>query len=129
MPLMAATHFKRCVVVVEDELLIRLLAVETLTEAGFTVLEAGHAAEALTHLEAQAAAIGVLFTDIHMPGRMDGLGLAHHALLHWPWIGQLLTSGRANPALDGFPPGSHFLQKPYDLDNMVAHVRALTAGS
>ena len=120
---------KRCVVVVEDEPLIRLLAAETLTEAGFTVLEAGHAAEALTHLEAQAAAISVLFTDIHMPGQMDGLGLAHHALRHWPWIGQLLTSGRANPASGDLPLGSRFMAKPYDLDNAVAHVRALAAGS
>ena len=73
----------------------------------------------LTHL---------LFTDIVMPGEMNGLELAHHARTHWPWIAQLITSGRGAPALNTFPVGSRFLQKPYEIDNVVAHVRALTAG-
>src|ERR1700712_221670 len=124
---MPLTELKPCVIVVEDEFLIRMLAVETLSDAGFAVLEAEDAAEALAYLEARSDTIGVLFTDIHMPGEMDGLGLAHHARKHWPWIGQLITSGRATPAGRGFPAESRFLRKPYDLDNIVAHVRALTA--
>jgi CheY-like chemotaxis protein len=115
------------IVVVEDEFLIRMLAVEALTNAGFVVLEAEHAAGALVHLKLQADTTSVLFTDIHMPGKMDGLGLAHHAREHWPWIEQLITSGLATPVAGDIPSKSRFLSKPYELDNVVAHVRALTA--
>ena len=124
---MPLTDVKTCVIVVEDEFLIRMLAVETLSDAGFAVLEAEDAAAALAHLEVKADKIGVLFTDIHMPGQMNGLDLANHTRQHWPWIGQLITSGQATPAAGGFPAESRFLRKPYDLDNVIAHVRALTA--
>ena len=109
---MSENRSKPCfVIVVEDEVLIRMLAVETLEEAGFIVLEAKHAAAALDLLESKAETIVVLFTDINMPGNMDGLGLAHYVREHWPWIGQLITSGRLVPALDGFPARSRFLKK------------------
>jgi CheY-like chemotaxis protein len=126
---MPLAKLKPVVVVVEDEVLIRMLAVETLTDAGFAVLEAEHATKALSYLEANAAGIDLLFTDIHMPGEMNGLGLAQHARTHWPWIKQLITSGRGEPVSQGMPPGSRFLPKPYDLDNVVAHVQALTAAN
>jgi DNA-binding response OmpR family regulator len=128
MPLKATPGLRPCIVVVEDESLIRMLAVETLLDAGFTVLEAEHAAAGLSHLEAQASRIAVLFTDINMPGDMNGLELAHHARTLWPWIAQLITSGRGTPALNTFPAGSRFVLKPYEIDNVVAHVRALMAG-
>jgi DNA-binding NtrC family response regulator len=122
---MAKDRSKPCVVVVEDEVLIRMVAIDVLTEAGFIVLEAEHAAHALTHLEAKAADIDVLFTDVHMPGEMDGVDLAHHAQRHWPWITALITSGRGG--LAALPAGSRFIPKPYDFDNVVAHVRELAA--
>jgi CheY-like chemotaxis protein len=65
--------------VVEDEDMIREIAVQTLEDDGFAVLEAEHAASALIHLNVSASSIHVLFTDLHMPGEMDGLALAHHA--------------------------------------------------
>ena len=67
------------VIVVEDDALIRMVAADVLADAGFTVIEAGHAGEALALLEAHASGIHVLFTDIQMPGAMDGLALAHYA--------------------------------------------------
>ena len=113
------------VVVVEDEAMIRMMAVDLLTDAGFAVHEARDAEEALAILHAQAAAVNVLFTDINMPGAMDGLALAHHARGAWPWIGLLVASGKALPVAAELPAGSAFMAKPYDARRMVAQVREL----
>ena len=82
------------ILVVEDEFLIRLAAVAILEQAGFEVLPAGSAEEALPLVPARAD-IAVLFTDINMPGRMSGLDLAFDMRRRWPTIGLLLTSSRA----------------------------------
>ena len=119
---------KQCVVLVEDEPLTRGVAAELLTEAGLIVLEAGHADDALRILESQASDVHILFTDIHMPGSLDGLELAHHTRRVWPWIALLIASGKARPALSDMPAGSRFLSKPYDFDHMLTHVRELIAG-
>ena len=111
--------------VVEDEFLIRAMAVEALTEAGFEVLEAEHAQGALGVLRDRANRIRALFTDIHMPGAMNGLDLAHHARTNWPWIRLLLASGLANPHTTKMPAGSRFLSKPYDVAHAVRHIREL----
>jgi CheY-like chemotaxis protein len=117
----------RIVLVAEDEPLIRMATAEMLTEAGFSVIEAAHAEEALSVLQARHADICVLFTDIHMPGNMDGVALAHHARQHWPSIGLLVASGKARPASTGLPSKCRFLLKPYDPDHVVSHVRELVA--
>src|SRR5271166_817244 len=104
----------KTVVVAEDEAFIRMLAVEVLTTAGFDVVETAHAQEALVVLTSQASGIHVLFTDIHMPGRMNGLELAHHVRGRWPWINLLITSGNELPGPAELPEGTRFLQKPYD---------------
>lgn len=119
------TQVSRLVVVAEDEVLIRMVAVEALVGAGFDVIEANHAGEALMVLTNQADRICVLFTDIHMPGDMDGLALAHHACVHWPWVALLIASGQALPLAAELPHGSRFLSKPYDPHHVVAHVREL----
>jgi DNA-binding NtrC family response regulator len=113
------------VVVVEDETLIRMLAVEALTEAGFVVLQAGNAADAMAILKSQGIGIHVLFTDIHMPGLMDGLDLAYHSHSHWPWIAVLVASGKARPRSAEMPVGTRFLSKPYNLGHMMNEVREL----
>jgi two-component system, response regulator PdtaR len=87
------------VLVAEDEELVRLVVVDALEDAGFEVIEAGHAEAALGILQIHAARIHVLFTDIHMPGTMDGLALCHHTAKNWPKIALLLTS--AHPARIG----------------------------
>jgi DNA-binding NtrC family response regulator len=111
--------------VVEDEDMIREIAVQTLEDDGFAVLEAEHAASALIHLNVSASSIHVLFTDLHMPGEMDGLALAHHANLSWPWIALLLASGQRSPTSHEMPPGCRFIPKPYHPNHMLTHVREL----
>ena len=111
--------------VAEDEELVRDIAAAALRSGGFIVLEAEHAAAALRHLHDRAATIHVLFTDIHMPGDMDGLLLAHHTSSTWPWIAVLITSGRSPPAAHQMPAGSRFLPKPYHPDTLLTHLREL----
>lgn len=113
------------VVVAEDEALIRELAVDILTDEGFRVLEAAHAAEALQLLHVHADDVHLLFTDIHMPGEINGLALAHHTRSQWPWIAVLIASGRPAPGLHEMPAGSRFLPKPYHPHMVVTHAREL----
>jgi two-component system, response regulator PdtaR len=115
------------IIVVEDEGLIRMMAAEALTEAGFTVVEVAYAAEALVILQDQAHSIGALFTDVHMPGTMDGLQLAHHVRRIWPWIALLVASGQAQPGTAEMPLGCRFLAKPYEPQHVVTHIRELVA--
>ncbi len=113
------------IVIAEDEPLTRMVAVAALTDAGFAVIETEHADAALVTLRSRAADVHILFTDIHMPGSMNGLELAHHVSTHWPWIGVLIASGHARPEIAELPLGSRFLAKPYDPDHAVAQVTEL----
>ncbi len=106
-------------------MLIRLDMVEVLHNDGFDVIEADNASDALSILRQQHESIHVLFTDVHMPGGMNGMELAHHARRHWPAIGILIASGQARPAQDDLPAGSRFLAKPYENHHVVKHVREL----
>jgi CheY-like chemotaxis protein len=115
------------VIVVEDEALIRMVLAEALLDVGFDVVEATHAREAISILEAEAARVHALFTDVHMPGDLDGVGLAHHARAHWPWLSLLVTSGRAYPEADAMPEGTRFISKPYELSHVARHIREMRA--
>jgi DNA-binding response OmpR family regulator len=117
----------KTVVVAEHETLLRVLVVVVLTEAGFDVIEAKHAEEVLATLQSRLGAIHLLFTDVHMPSRLNGLELAHHVRGAWPQIALLITSGEAQPPPGKLPAGSIFLAKPYDIDHVVAHAQTLTA--
>jgi CheY-like chemotaxis protein len=96
------------VLVAEDEELVRFLIAEALRDEGIEVMEVGHAQAALDSLEQHAARIHVLFTDIQMPGPMDGLALAHHTSKNWPWIGPGTGDGPAKI-------GEHSLPSSEDL--------------
>ena len=113
------------VVIVEDEPLIRMLLADTLEEAGFAVIEAGRADEALKVLKARAEEVHVVMTDIHMPGPMTGLDLARYAREHWPWITVLVASGRAVPARGDLPADTRFILKPYSLGDVVTTIHEL----
>jgi two-component system, response regulator PdtaR len=115
------------VLVVEDDTIVRMMAVATLADAGFTVLEAEHADSALAVLRARATDIHALFTDVRMPGNMDGIMLAHETKRCWPWIGLLITSGYTPYGRAAMPSGSRFLQKPYEPGQVAQHVRELLA--
>jgi CheY-like chemotaxis protein len=101
------------VLIVEDEPLVRLCAVETIEAAGFEVIEAASADEAIRILESRPD-IRVVFTDIHMPGSMDGLKLAHAVRDRWPPIKLIVTSGRELVRAQDMPDGARFFAKPYD---------------
>jgi CheY-like chemotaxis protein len=111
------------VLIVEDEPLVRLCAVETVEAAGFTVIEAANADEAIRILEDRSD-IRVVFTDIHMPGSMDGLKLAHAVRNRWPPIKIIVTSGREKVAEQELPAGGRFFAKPYDPAQIQDTLRA-----
>ncbi len=119
----ASTGRTRTVVVAEDELLVRTAAINVLAGAGFEVVEAEHAAEALIVLQSRSVGIHALFTDVQMPGEMDGIALAHHTRRSWPWIVILVTSGRLVHHL--LPDGTRFLPKPYEPEHVVHHLREM----
>ena len=113
------------VLIVEDEFLIRLHAAQIIEEAGFDVIEASNADEAISILEVRSD-ITVLFTDIQMPGSMDGLKLAAAVKGRWPPIKIVATSGVVNVRPDDLPKGGRFLPKPYDPTQLAATLRELT---
>ncbi|MGC1411886.1 MAG: response regulator [Acetobacteraceae bacterium] len=117
------------VLVAEDEELVRFVVVEALHDAGFEVIEVEHAESAMGTLQIHAARIHVLFTDIQMPGIMDGLALAHHTAKHWPKIALLITSARPAPERTKLPHKSRFLAKPYRPHHVIRHIRELVASA
>jgi two-component system, response regulator PdtaR len=101
------------ILVVEDEPILRMNAVDMLEDAGFEVLEAATADEALRLLEVHGPEVAALFTDVHMPGSMDGLALAKAVHERWPHILPVVTSGRARLHDGEIPDGGRFVGKPY----------------
>jgi CheY-like chemotaxis protein len=117
------------VLVAEDEELVRLVIVDALEDAGFEVMHVEHAEAALSVLQIHAARIHVLFTDIQMPGVMDGLALAHHTAKNWPKIALLITSARPRPHQSRLPEKCRFLAKPYRHHHVIRHIRELAAAA
>jgi CheY-like chemotaxis protein len=103
---------KDVVLVVEDEALVRMNTADLIRDLGFEVIEAVDADHAIFLLESTPA-ITVVFTDIQMPGSMDGLRLAAVVRDRWPPVALLITFGKLNPPTADMPVGAHFIQKPY----------------
>jgi CheY-like chemotaxis protein len=101
------------VLVVEDEWLLRLVAVELVEDAGFQALSAASADEALSILETRGD-VWLLFTDVQMPGSMDGLSLAHAVRDRWPPVELIVTSGQRHIRAEDLPDRGRFFAKPYD---------------
>jgi len=112
------------VLVVEDEMLLRMRAVDMVEDAGFTSVEAVDADEAVAILESRSD-IALLFTDIQMPGTMDGLGLAHSVRERWPPIKIILVSGQLKLANIDIPAESRFFGKPLDAKDLIAEMRSM----
>ena len=116
---------KRAVIlIVEDEWLIGMNAVEMIEEAGFEVVEAARADEAIVVLEGRLD-ITVVFTDIQMPGSMDGLKLAAAVRDRWPPIKIVATSGQVKLGPGDLPQGGRFLPKPYSHAEIMRTLREL----
>src|SRR5665213_458178 len=116
------------VLIVEDELLLRMDAVEMIAAAGFVVVEAGNADEAIEILESRRD-ITVVFTDIQMPGSMDGLKLARAVRGRWPPIKIVATSGHVHVSETDLPEGGRFLPKPYSPVEVTGMLRELTGAA
>jgi two-component system, response regulator PdtaR len=107
------------VLVVEDDALVRFMASALVEDAGFTSVEARDADQAIAILEARDD-IRLVFTDIDMPGTMDGLKLAHYVHRRWPPIQLLLVSGKTILNDSDLPAGSRYFPKPY----AIAHIKS-----
>jgi len=110
------------VLVVEDEMLLRMRAVDMVEDAAFTSVEAVNADEAVAILESRSD-IALLLTDIQMPGSMDGLKLAHAVHERWPPIRIILVSGQLRPASIDIPADSRFFGKPLEAKEMIAEMQ------
>jgi CheY-like chemotaxis protein len=112
------------VLVVEDEMMLRMRAVDMVEDAGYTSLEAVDADEAVAILEARSD-VALLLTDIQMPGTMDGLKLAHDVHDRWPQIKIILVSGQLTlPSID-IPADSCFFGKPLESGVMIAQMQGM----
>jgi DNA-binding NtrC family response regulator len=115
------------VLVVEDEAMIRVEAAAFFEEeGGFKVYEASNADQAV-RLLAERGDIGVLFTDVEMPGSMNGLQLAHYASRNFGGLKIIVTSGRGKIEAALLPENALFLNKPYRLASVVDKLRRLAA--
>jgi CheY-like chemotaxis protein len=112
------------VLVVEDEFLIRMNTIDMVENAGFETLEAGSADEALEIL-GRHPEIAIVFTDINMPGSLDGLDLAETVAQNWPSIRVVLTSGRYLLRDEALPNDDWFIPKPFDGEQLSNMLRGL----
>jgi CheY-like chemotaxis protein len=115
---------KVLILVVEDEALIRIGAVQMLEDAGFAVIEAWNAHDAMVVLEKRSD-VRAVFTDVNMPGTWDGMRLARMIRDRWPPIHLIVTSGIVSPGADDLPFGGRFIRKPYDPAHVLAILREL----
>lgn len=109
------------VLVVEDDMMLRMRAVDMVEDAGYTPIEALDAAEAVAILESRSD-VALVCTDIQMPGEMDGVGLAHAVHQRWPAIKILVVSGQLKLENLTLPPLSRFLGKPLDAGEVIAEM-------
>jgi CheY-like chemotaxis protein len=114
------------VLVVEDEYLIRMDTVSCLEAEGFKIYEANNAAEAIGVLELHDE-IRLIFTDVNMPGSMDGLALAQYVRGRWPPVKIIVTSGYMKVRGDDLPAGALFVEKPYTPKNIAHKMNELMA--
>src|SRR5436190_22762862 len=110
------------VLVVEDEMILRMRAVDIVEDAGFNPVEAINADQAIAILESRSD-ISLLFTDIQMPGSIDGLKLAHAVHDRWPAIKIILVSGQVKPADTERPTDSRFFGKPLAVAQIITELK------
>jgi CheY-like chemotaxis protein len=114
---------RNSILLVEDEVLIRMMIADKLREAGHTVIEASNADEALEVLRHSSIGVRVVLSDIQMPGAMDGVGLAREVRSRYPVIKIVLTSGHlAGP---DYAEHDGFFSKPCDLATIISHIKTL----
>jgi CheY-like chemotaxis protein len=120
------TSRRPVVLAVEDEPLILMLAVDMIRDAGFEPLWASNADEAIRILESRDD-IRIVFTDINMPGSMDGIKLARAVRGRWPPIKIIVTSGLSGSERKLLPEDSQFIPKPYNAGQISDALHSLAA--
>ena len=113
---------RKCILIVEDELLIRMMLADELREAGYNVTEAFNADEALVILRSPAP-VDMILSDVRMPGSMDGIGLLRVVRSAYPKIPVIITSAHLQPALATVDGATRFISKPYKLELIVKAVQ------
>ena len=108
-------------IVVDDNAIILMAACQILEDAGFRTLEAGNADQALKLLTEHDGQVTLLFTDVEMPGTINGFELAHHVARRWADVSVLVASGRRTPASGEMPEQAIFIGKPFSAE--VVHER------
>lgn len=114
---------RKCVLVVEDDTLIRMDTVDSVEDAGFEAIEAANADEAISQL-ASNPAIGIMITDIEMPGSMNGVRLAYTVRDRWPPVEIIVVSGQVMPGRGALPERARFIAKPFRPSQIEAALRA-----
>ena len=112
------------VLIVEDEMILRMRAVNMVEDAGYAPVEALDTDEAIAILESRSD-IALMCTDIQLPGSMDGLGLAHTVHKRWPAIKIIVVSEQLNPPKIDFPPCSRFFGNPLQAWQIIAQMRSM----
>ncbi|TFV74677.1 response regulator [Bradyrhizobium frederickii] len=112
------------VLIVEDEMILRMRAVDIVEDAGLCPIEAINADEAISVLESRSD-ISLLLTDIQMPGSIDGLKLAHAVHERWPLIKIILVSGQVKPSEAERPANSRFFGKPLGVEQMITELKTM----
>jgi DNA-binding NtrC family response regulator len=110
------------VLIVDDEPTVRKVLTQMLGESGLPALEAGDASEALNALRKDGRSVGVLVTDVRMPGFLNGIDLAKFVQHSWPWIKVIVMTGFAESVQNGLPRGARFVQKPWGTEEMMGNI-------
>jgi two-component system, response regulator PdtaR len=125
--MIAVSPSRPSVLVVDDDPLVRMHVIDIVEDAGFVAISAKDADEAIAILEDRSD-ITLLFTDLHMPGSMDGLKLAHAVRDRWPPIKIVVVSGRMQVTQDELPTNSRFYAKPFHAEKMIKELQAFVQG-
>ncbi|MBB3298857.1 response regulator [Rhizobium anhuiense] len=121
---MTHPHGRHAVLVVEDEPLLMMMAVDVVEAVGLEALEATNADDAVLILERRSD-IAIVLTEVEVPGTMDGLALAALVRERWPLIEIVVVSGRVTIGREGLPERGVFFSKPYDADELAYTLRRL----
>lgn len=111
--------------VVDDDFLIRMTVTELLEQAGFRVLDAEHGDAAIDLLKVRHPDIVLLFTDVQMPGELDGFALARRVAASWPHISIVVASGHAHPKPGSMPDKARFIAKPFSAALVHTHLQEI----
>ena len=112
-------------VVVDDDVLVRSAAACILEDAGFQVLEAEHGDAAYELMKRRHQDVVLLFTDVHMPGKLDGFALARAVAASWPHVSIVVASGRASPEPGVMPEKARFIGKPFSAEVVHGHLHEI----